>query len=94
MHHDIPPFCKIDIEGRPVGINTIRLSREGVAAEDIKALEESSRLLFGRRKPQAVAITELEGKYNGTMPLHLKQIIDFLKRRNAGKHGRYLESLR
>ncbi len=94
VHHDIPPFCKVDVEGRPVGINVVRLSREGVQPEDIKALEESSRILFGRRKPQSVAIAELEGKYNGTMPMHLRQIIDFLNRRNAGKHGRYLESLR
>jgi len=94
VHHDIPPFCKIDIEGRPVGINAVRLAREGLGPEEIKALEESSRLLFGRRKPQSVAISEIEGKYNGSMPSPLRQIIDFLKRRNAGKHGRYLESLR
>ena len=39
-------------------------------------------------------MAELEGQYNGSMPAHVKQIIDFLSRRNAGKHGRYLESLR
>src|SRR4029078_6445056 len=44
-HHDIPPFCKSDIEGRPVGINAVRLAREGLGPEEIKALEESSRLL-------------------------------------------------
>jgi UDP-N-acetylglucosamine acyltransferase len=94
VHHDIPPFVKVSNEGEIRGLNAVGLKRAGYDDDVVADLEDVTRALFGRRKPQSVAMNELEGKYNGTMPAHVKQLIDFLKRRNAGKHGRYLESLR
>ncbi|MBC8109242.1 MAG: acyl-ACP--UDP-N-acetylglucosamine O-acyltransferase [Anaerolineae bacterium] len=94
IHHDIPPFVKVSDDARIRGLNGVGLKRAGFTEQQIAGLEEATRSLFGRRKPQSVAVTELEGRYNGQMPQHVRQILDFLKRRNAGKHGRYLESLR
>lgn len=93
-HHDIPPFVRVSDEGKVRGLNEVGLKRAGFDNQQIAALDEATRSLFTRGRPQSVAMSELEGKYNGTMPQHVRQILDFLKRRNAGKHGRYLESLR
>ncbi|CAN5623024.1 acyl-ACP--UDP-N-acetylglucosamine O-acyltransferase [soil metagenome] len=94
VHHDIPPFVKVSDDGRVRGLNAVGLKRAGFDEQEVADLEQATRTLFCRGKPQSVAIGEIEGQYNGQMPQHVKQVLDFLKRRNAGKHGRYLESLR
>ncbi|MDB5330041.1 MAG: lpxA 2 [Phycisphaerales bacterium] len=92
IHHDVPPFCKIDGQDRVRGLNAVGLRRVGLPEEDIGALHGACRNLFGRRKPFAVAMAEYD-LLNGINP-HVKQMIEFLRRRDTGKHGRYLESLR
>ena len=92
IHHDVPPFCKVDIAGRVRGLNKTGLLRTGFSPDDIAALEEASRNLFSKRKPIAVAMAEYD-LMNGINP-HVGQMIEFLRRRDMGKHGRHLESLR
>ena len=92
IHHDVPPFCKVDGADTIRGLNAVGLRRAGVSEPDIEALEDACRRLFYREKPFAVAMAEFD-TMNGING-YVKQMINFLKRRDAGKHGRYLESLR
>jgi len=93
IHHDVPPFVKVSGDDEIRALNTTGLKRAGVSQCDIDALEEAARaIFFNRRRPFAEAIAEFDTK-NG-INAHVKQMVEFLHRRNLGKHGRYLESLR
>ncbi len=74
------------------GLNTVGLRRAGYADEDVRELEKAYRSLFGRKKPLSVAMSEYD-VMNGINP-HVKQLVEFLHRRNSGRHGRYLEGQR
>ena len=93
INHDVPPFMKVSDRDRVRALNTIGLRRGGVGEDDIAALEEAARELFGSRQPIAKTLQELAAT-NGSLNLRVRQLIDFLRRRDLGKHGRYLESLR
>jgi UDP-N-acetylglucosamine acyltransferase len=93
LNHDIPPFVKVaGQEGAIRALNAVGLKRGGFADADIEALDDAVRKLFGGRIPQARAIAEFDAS-NGLNP-HVKRLIDFLRKRDTGRHGRYLESLR
>jgi UDP-N-acetylglucosamine acyltransferase len=92
IHHDVPPFMIVDGADEVRGLNAIGLERAGFTPEEIAELDEACRRLFYRRKPLAKAMEEYEA-LNGT-GRHVKTLVEFLRRRNQGKKGRYLESLR
>jgi len=92
IHHDVPPFVKIDGADVVRGINTVGLRRAGFSEQDVEALEDACRRLFYHEKPFSVAIAEFE-MANG-MNTHVKRMIEFLRQRDLGVHGRYLEGLR
>jgi UDP-N-acetylglucosamine acyltransferase len=92
IHKDVPPFVKIDGSDDVRGLNTVGLRRAGYADDDIQELEKAYRNLFARKKPLSVAMGEYD-VMNGINP-HVKRLVEFLHRRNQGKHGRYLESQR
>jgi len=94
IHHDVPPFVKVDGADQIRGLNTTGLKRAGYSQSDIDVLEEACRRLFydKKQKPFAAVLSEYHTN-NGLHPL-VKILVDFLKRRDAGKNGRYLESLR
>lgn len=92
IHHDVPPFVKVDGADQVRGLNSIGLKRGGFSDQDIEALEEACRLLFYREKPFSVAMAEIESN-NGTNP-HIRRLVQFLRNRDEGRHGRFLESLR
>lgn len=92
IHHDVPPFCKVDGADMIRGLNSVGLRRAGFAEEDVEALEAAYRQLFSKKKPLAVAMAEFDTQ-NGINP-HVKHMLEFLHRRSTGRHGRYLESLR
>jgi len=96
VHHDVPPFVKVSDEGDIRALNAVGLRRGGFAEADVEALEDCVRKLFARQKPLALAMAEYDtgNGGNGDINPHVKCLIDFLKRRTEGKHGRYLESLR
>jgi hypothetical protein len=93
IHHDVPPFVKVDGADEIRGLNKVGLARAGTSAEEIRALDVAYRRLFSRKRPLAVAMKELES-LNGELTPHVREILDFLRRRNEGKHGRYLEGRR
>jgi UDP-N-acetylglucosamine acyltransferase len=93
VHHDVPPFVKVDGADRVRALNAVGLKRHGFTEDDVDALEDATRrLFFGREKPFNVTLAEFD-LMNGINP-HVKRMIDFLHRRNQGKHGRYLEAQR
>jgi UDP-N-acetylglucosamine acyltransferase len=94
IHHDVPPFVKVADDDKIRALNTIGLRRAGFPEPDIQALEEATRRLFiGReKKPFALALAEFD-TLNGTNS-HVKRMVEFLRRRDTGKNGRYLEGLR
>jgi UDP-N-acetylglucosamine acyltransferase len=92
IHHDVPPFVKVDGADKIRGLNSVGLQRAGFSESDIEAMEEACRRLFYRRKPLAEAMGEFD-TLNGINP-HIKTLVEFLRRRDEGKHGRYLEKFR
>lgn len=94
LHHDVPPFVKVSDDGKVRGLNAVGLKRAGLADDQIAALETVTRQLFSGKTAQAIALKQLEETGNGLLTPHVRQLIDSLTRRNQGKHGRHLESLR
>lgn len=93
VHHDVPPFVKVSDNDRIRALNSEGLKRAGFSAADIEEVEEAARrLFFSREKPFATVLAEFD-TLNGLHP-HVRTLVDFLRRRNDGKHGRYLEGLR
>lgn len=92
IHMDIAPFVKIQ-DDTVWDTNTLGLRRSGFGEGDIDAIEDAVRRLFISKKvPFAQAIAEFD-TMNGINP-HVKKLIGFLRERDMGKHGRYLEKFR
>jgi UDP-N-acetylglucosamine acyltransferase len=92
IHHDVPPYLKVDGDDKVRGVNTVGMARAGFEQKDIEELVEACRKLFYRRRPVALAMAEID-TLNGINP-HIKNLVEFLRRRDQGKHGRYLERFR
>lgn len=93
IHHDVPPFVKVDGADEIRGLNKVGLARAGTSAEEIKALDAAYRKLFSRKRPLSLAMKEVES-LNGELTPHVREILEFLRRRMEGRHGRYLEGKR
>ena len=93
VHHDVPPFVKVDDADQIRGVNVVGLRRGGLGDADIAALEVAGRALFVRKK-QAMSVTIAALLADANLNPKVREMIDFLRRRNLGKNGRYLESLR
>ncbi len=90
---DVPPFVKIDNPDRVRALNKLGMKRHGFSEADIEAIDDAARqLFFGREKPLSVMLAEFDS--NNGLNVYVKRMIEFLHRRNQGRHGRYLESLR
>jgi UDP-N-acetylglucosamine acyltransferase len=88
--HDVPPFVKVDGPNIVRGVNVLGLRRGGFANDDIDAIDDAcKRLFYYRAKPFAAAIAEFD-VMNGINP-HVRTLIEFMRRRDEGKGGRYLE---
>jgi len=95
IHHDVPPFMKVSDDDKIRDVNTEGLRRAGIPAEDIDEIEKAARQLFFARKnkrPFAVVMSAYEAD-PATHP-RVQELVAFLRRRDTGKSGRYLESLR
>jgi UDP-N-acetylglucosamine acyltransferase len=95
IHHDVPPFMKVSDDDKVRDVNAEGLRRAGIAASDIDEIEKAARQLFFARKnkkPFATVMSAFEADAD-TNP-RVRQLVAFLRRRDAGKSGRYLESLR
>jgi UDP-N-acetylglucosamine acyltransferase len=92
VHIDVPPFVKVQ-DDTVWDTNTVGLKRAGFSDEDVDAIEDAvKRLFISKKKPFAQAIAEFD-TMNGINP-HVKRLVEFLRERDMGKHGRYLEAQR
>ena len=94
IHHDVPPFVKVDGADVVRGLNAVGLARSGFSGPDIDALEEACKRLFykDKEKPFAAALAEFDLQ-NGVNK-HVKRMVEFLRQRDLGRNGRYLEARR
>jgi len=93
IHHDVPPFVKVADDDNIRGVNVVGLRRGGFTDDDIAQIESATRRLFyGRDRAFSRALAEFD-TLNGINP-HVKRMVEFLRRRDLGRHGRYLEGLR
>lgn len=93
IHHDVPPFTKVDGADLVRGINVVGLRRSGFAEGDIEALEDACRRLFYREGNSFASVLSEFHADNG-VNARVKRMVEFLRERDLGKHGRYLESFR
>lgn len=93
ISHDTPPYTKIDGDGRVRASNLIGLRRNGFDEADVGAIDDAVRHLFLRR---GTVLSKQLAQYDVAAGLnpHVRRLVEFLRRRNAGKQGRYLESFR
>jgi UDP-N-acetylglucosamine acyltransferase len=93
IHFDAPPFCRIDGADEIRGLNAKGLIAGGFPELDIQALDEAYRRIFDRKRgqPFADALAAFD-TMNGLNP-HVKHMIEFLRRRDTGKQGRYLQAM-
>jgi UDP-N-acetylglucosamine acyltransferase len=92
IHHDVPPYVKVDGADKIRGLNRVGLERAGFPGDEVDELEDACRKLFYGRKPLARAMAEFD-LLNGINP-RVKLMVEFLQRRGRSKNGRYLEGLR
>ena len=92
IHHDVPPFCKIDGADEVRALNKVGMARAGMSAVDIAAVDEAYRRLFVKKRPLLTAMREFANLDGANS--NVAKLIEFLHRRNEGRHGRYLETLR
>lgn len=93
MHRDVPPFMIVEgHDSRVRGVNLIGLERGGVSGEDAEALRNAYRQIFRSGAPRAQVLDELASGLdeNG----HVANLVESLRRTEAGYKGRYRESLR
>jgi UDP-N-acetylglucosamine acyltransferase len=93
--HDVPPFVKVSDGDQIRAVNSLGLERAGFKGSEIAEIDDAARrMFFGRDKDKSFAQVLAEfDTLNGINP-HVKKMIEFLRRRDLGKHGRYLESVR
>lgn len=92
VHHDVPPFVKIDGSDEIRALNKVGMARGGMSAADISAVDEAYRKLFVKKRPLLAAMRDFESLDGANA--NVVTLIEFLQRRNQGKHGRYLETQR
>ena len=93
IHHDVPPYVKVDGADLVRGLNRVGLVRAGFSSEEVDTLDDAcKRLFYSREKPFSAALAEFD-VLNGINP-RVKRLVEFLRQRDRGRHGRYLEALR
>ena len=98
ISHDVPPFVKVDGSDRIRCVNSVGLRRNGFTNDDVSAIEQIVWRLFLDRDRKPVNVTLREFRAGGLPEIatnpNVLRVVEFLERRNLGRHGRYLESLR
>ncbi len=90
---DVPPFMIVEGNRAVVrAVNVIGLRRDGFSEEAIEALREAFRLIYRSELAREEALSRLEGKGGATG--EVRELVEFLRRMEGGKHGRGREVLR
>ena len=83
---DVPPF--LVSEGDPAqerAVNVVGLSRHGFSAEAIAALEEAFKVIFRSGEPMSETLSRVAA---ASPTKEVGRLVEFLRNRSAGKHGR------
>ncbi len=88
---DVPPFVKVAGDPAEVRmVNEIGMQRFGIDEKDIDEIKHVYRTIFRR---SSSVLEEAHGLINDDSPL-VRELAGFLVRKEAGRFGRYRESLR
>lgn len=92
IYHDVPRFMLVDGNPSKVRcINVVGLKRSGLEAA-VPALHEAHRLVFRAKMNPDQAAQVLES--HGNLTPEVNRLLDFLRDRQTGKHGRMREKMR
>jgi UDP-N-acetylglucosamine acyltransferase len=87
---DVAPFMITEGDRQiPRGVNVVGCRRNGLTDPEVEALEEAYKIIYRSRLSRAQAFERLES--NPNLTVHVKTLIDFLRRMAMGKKGRYLQ---
>ena len=91
--HDVPPYMLMLIDHRtPRGVNIVGMQRNGLSGPEIDSVQRVWRMLYrGGLSKESVA-KELEAA--GLMTKAARNLLEFMRRSDTGKLGRYLEVTR
>lgn len=94
--HDIPPFMLAAGSDNPTikTINLIGMRRAGFSEPTIRAIKKAHRLVFREHKTVDVAAELLAETLDGTIPLELTCLLEFIERQSQGNMGRAREAVR
>ncbi len=88
---DVPPFCKVAGDPAEVRmVNEVGMSRSGIAQADVDEIKHVYRSIF--RLGRSV-VEEAHNLINDDSPM-VRELAEFLMRKEAGRFGRFRESLR
>ncbi len=88
---DVPPFVKLSGDPAEVRmVNEIGMTRAGLTSEDVAEIKHVYRIIFRRGRS---VVEEAHNLINDDSPL-VRELAEFLLRKEAGRYGRYRESLR
>ena len=79
---DVPPFCVMDGTHTLFGINIVGLRRAGFKADQIRALRDAFKALFGKRQNLRLAMERFLAEKTPTA--EVREMIDFIR---ASKRG-------
>lgn len=94
--HDIPPFMLAAGSDDPTlkTINLVGMRRAGISNSTIDVIKESFRLLYRRNRPLAEVRQHFDETLQGTIPIELSLLLNFVESQRAGKLGRAREAVR
>ena len=93
IRQDVPPYCLLDgSTALPRHLNVVGLRRNGVGDESIAALEDAFRVIYRSRLSRLQALKKIEAEVRPTT--EVKHLMDFLRKTEQRKKGRYLEAYR
>jgi UDP-N-acetylglucosamine acyltransferase len=94
--HDIPPFMLAAGSDDPTlkTINIVGMRRAGISNSTIDTVKEAFRLLYRRNRPLDEVRQHFDETLQGTIPMELSMLLNFVENQRAGKLGRAREAVR
>lgn len=76
LAQDVPPFALTDAEGRIAGLNRVGLRRNEFGRDEVVALREAYRILYGKSRSFQDSISELRSR---EMTPATRKLLDFIQ---------------
>ncbi len=94
--HDIPPFMLAAGSDDPTlkTINIVGMRRAGISNSTIDTIKEAFRLLYRRNRPLDEVRNHFQDTLEGSIPIELSMLLNFVENQRAGKLGRAREAVR